>query len=683
MTVSSRAHVAIVAVGWACVAAGLGLAGCGGETISVELRRIVPTSDPTCGAPDDAVRMQITALGDFPADRVVSIGGQLTRGTRLDLASLPSATRVLRISVFDAQGLRTIGKTAPLSLGDLDDGDVIPVFMTPPGGLCPTGRPMHARAAPIVARAGSAVLIAGGVDVTGAPVAAVERYDPATGTFTVLAESLYTSPEDGLIGATATSVSGVGVVAAGRDDPDARVVIAGGPSSGYQVYDAASDEFSAELLLNPGRAHHAAVALDAQRVFLAGGCGLPLAADGSCVPGRLHTATTIIDLEAGRAKPGPDLLAPRLGGALIVERPGVVLYLGGVLDNGQPAPVAERVVIDGDGPGETFAAAAAGPTVQLASGAVLAGLASSRIAPSDQMFVVPPGSNQPISAASAPVPRQGAAFAGLENGRVLVVGGEGSGDVLLYEPAQDRFDALMGATLALDDPGVVALDDGSVLVVGGAAAGEAQAAASIVRVDLEGPFSTGMDLSFGVEATSTLPHWIPSSPARSRIEPAMDGELAHAVITAEQPIELIPETDTAIPSSWAVIAGPRLTRGQVRLRARSLGAGIAILLSFRGPREHLAVIFVPDREVSAAIVQPDAVAPVACNAETVTADELRDRSDSAAIEVTIDSDLTATIDGRVVLRCSGVGPVTTGLVGVGAAGDPGDAIRVDSVSISR
>ena len=671
-----------VVLAWTGMVAGGALTGCGGETISVELRRVVPEADPGCGAPGDAVSMQITALGDFPADRVVTIGGSLSPDTRLDLASLPLATRVLRISVFDAQGLRTIGKTAPLSLGDLDDGAVIPVFMTPPGGMCPTGPPLEARTAPIVARAGDQVLIAGGFGATGEPVAEVERYDPATGRFTVLAESLYTAPEDGLIGATATSVSDPGSGA----DPGAggsRVVIAGGPSSGYQVYDAATGEFSAQLLLNPGRAHHAAVALDDRRVFLAGGCALPLAADGSCVPGRIHTATTIIDLDEGRARPGPDLLAPRLGGELLVERPGVVLYLGGVLDNGQPAPVAERIVIDGDEPGATFAAAAAGPMVRLASGAVLAGLASSRIAPSQLMFVVPPGSNQPVAAASAPTPRQGAAFARLQNGRVLVVGGEGSGEVLMYQPAEDRFEAVTAATLPVADPGVIALDDGSVLVVGGATAGQAQATASIVRVDLEGPYSPGIDLSFGVEAVGTLPHWVPSSPALARVEPAMDGQLAHAVITVGPPVAAGGQDGAAIPSAWAVVAGPELGRGQIRLRTRSLGAGIAVMLGFRGPQEYTAVILAPGQQARAVRVQPGAIESLACSGETIANEELLDRNDSAAIEVTFDSDLGAAIDGRVVIECGSVGPIPAGLAGVGAVGTVGDAVRIDSVSLSR
>ena len=643
---------------------------CGGDTLSVELRRVQPAADPDCGAPQDTITFQVTALGDFPASEVTTIGGPLSDGATVSLSQLPLDTRVLRVSVFGDVGPRVIGKTAPFDFEELDDGDELSVFMTPPEGMCPTGPPTRARTRPILARAGAGVLVAGGVDSAGAPVAAVELYDPATGGFEVIAESLYTAPGDGLVGATATAV------AAGRGSGP-RVVIAGGASSGYQVYDAAARQLSPEFLLAPGRIHHAALALDDSSVLLAGGCEPAGDPRDPCSPGQLHATTTIIDLQEGRALPGPPLMVPRQGGVLVRDSAETALYVGGVDDAGQPVTDIERIVIDGSRTGEVIAAGIpAGVALPLASGGVLAGLAPSQSAPSAGFVEIPPKGGQAIAVADAPSPRQGATIAQLQNGRALVIGGEASGEVMVYEPAGDRF-RLLPITLDIADAGAAALDDGTVLVLGGRDGQGARAEAWIVRSDLIGPYSSGIDLTFGSEGAEIFQQWIPSNPAQVTIEPETADELAHAVITSSG-------VGGALPSDWAVIAGPRFSRVGIRVRARSVGGGLAIMTGFRGPDDYVALILLPGQDATLFALTAGELERLECAAQTVTTAALLERDDSAVIEVTLgDRSLSAAIDGSNVIECRDLTDLPVGLVGVGAVGSAGEAIRIDSIIVSR
>src|SRR5690606_28599329 len=116
----------------------------------------------------------------------------------------------------------------------------------------------------------------------GRPVIAMERYDADTGGFTVIAGDHYGRGEHGLVGASLTALG------AGND----RVVIAGGAAPAYQVYDAATGALSAALFLSPGRAFHAAVALDEHRVLVAGGCS-PVSEQGVCPPASAVLSSSI------------------------------------------------------------------------------------------------------------------------------------------------------------------------------------------------------------------------------------------------------------------------------------------------------------------------------------------------------------------------------------------------------
>ena len=658
----------IVAGAW------LMLMSCSGDNATVELRRVAPEAGPACGAPADAETLQVTALGDFPAGEVVTVGSPLHRGTAFELTGLPGQTRVLHVNVFGDSGPRAIGKTAPFQPENLQDGDVLAVFMAPPDGICPTGPPRRVRIGPIAARAGSGVIVAGGVDSNGAAVAAIEHYDPTTGEFRVIAESLYTGLQDGLVGATATAVSA-------GSEAGPRVVIAGGADSGYQVYDVESGEFSAAFLLIPGRANHAAVALDDHRVFLAGGCELPLdpARLGTCQPGQLHSETTIVELEEGRFRPGPTLAVPRQGGTLLRESERTVLYIGGVDDAGQPVTAIERIDLETDGPGEMIAGPhPAGAVAALASGAVLAAFAPPGSEPAGHVFAVPPGARQPVVVPDAPLPRRGAALAALQNGRILVVGGADTDDVLVYQPARSRFRALATAGLDVRDAAAVALDDGTVLIVGGTdGSGVARTDAWIVRTDLIGPYSSGIDLSFGVESTPSVEQWVSKNPGQVEFVAERDGDVAHAVITSSG-------VAGGLPSDWAVIAGPRFSRARIRVVARSLGGGVAVLAGFRGADDYLALILLPGQDATVFVLERGQLSRLDCEAGTVTAELIADRDESAVIEVMLGSDeVSASIDSQILIECGDLDRLPIGLVGVGAVGSAGQAVRVDSVTVVR
>src|SRR5438445_5848069 len=117
--------------------------------------------------------------------------------------------------------------------------------------------------------ANGTVLVAGGRDAAGQPLASAEIYDPATGAYTLLASPL-PAP---VWGHTANRLS------------DGTVLIAGGtgdgglPVAAAQLFDPATGAFTALDPLRTPRRRHAATLLPDGRVVLVGGTdgGEPLA----------------------------------------------------------------------------------------------------------------------------------------------------------------------------------------------------------------------------------------------------------------------------------------------------------------------------------------------------------------------------------------------------------------------
>jgi hypothetical protein len=223
---------------------------CGDPAAQVQLVRV----GGSCGAVSDARTLLIRALGDNgEVSRAVSVGAVSA------LADLPAVTRQLTVEVLGAGGaVRAIGKSVPIELGALESGDTVAVAMAPPNSACPTEALLEPRLAPVVARAGRYVLVLGGDGASG-PLATAELYDPQTDRFEAVAVPPRLAAPGSFVGAVATALG------------DGRVVITGGPTGSYTVFDPRTKRFGPPIVLEP-RFFHGAVALGADRVLVAGGC---------------------------------------------------------------------------------------------------------------------------------------------------------------------------------------------------------------------------------------------------------------------------------------------------------------------------------------------------------------------------------------------------------------------------
>jgi hypothetical protein len=677
---AGRARIAalLVLTGLAGMAIGPGCTA--GDSVTIRLVRVAPAADPACGAPGGGVALLVEALGDFPTSESTVRSIDVAAGAPVDITAFPPATRALTVEVIGAGGASSaVGHTLPFAgrvydrLDDLADGAEVPVLMAPPLGACPTGPPAGPRLRPLVARAGPGALVAGGVDGAGVPVQSVEYYDPATARFTTVADRLYGTAGHGLAGASATTLA------------DGRVIIAGGPAPAYQIYDPATADFSSQLFLGDARAYHAAVALaDADgggaRMLVAAGCS-ELAADGTCAPGTALRSTSIIDVDAARpATPGPALALPRIGGTAVLESPGTVLLLGGVDETGAPVTTAERIDLGGGEPGQLVEDLGDG-AVALLSGSVLGAFAPAGAEPGLAGAVLPPGANE-----ASPVPgvpgRAGVTLTALHDGAVLALG---DGPPLLYEPIRNRFRELSAAGLDLapapapagrgPEHGAVLLDDGTVLVVGGRPAGGDPVAprAWIVRPSLLGPWAGQVDARFD-ELDNALAA-VARDPRQGRL--IRDERGAH--------YRMLASSSTALPSEWVVLAGPVFGRVHVEARLRAANSGAAVLLGFRGARDHLAVSMRPGSPATLYRFDADGARPIEpCTAAIISASALAGDERAASIQVRVEErGLQAWLGDEEVLSCTGLEPLPAGHVGLGVIGTTDAELLVDSLTARR
>jgi hypothetical protein len=659
------------------------LAGCASEdTRAITLVRVTPAADPACGAPADGRTLIIEALGDFPASEATARSIEVGAGEVADIASFPPGTRALTVEVIGAGGASSaVGQSVPFAgrLGDLPDGAEVPVLMAPPMGACPTGPPAVTRLRPLLARAGAGALVAGGVDAAGAPVHAVEYYDPATAAFTTLAERLYGTDEHGLAGASATTAR------------DGRVVIAGGPVPAYQVYDPATGAFSAELFLNRGaRAFHAAVALDpgaGTRVLLAGGCSAlePGAAGGACAPGTALRTTSILDLDAVTVDDGPDLMLARIGGVAIREPSGAVLLVGGVDAAGAPVTMAERVDPAGERPGQLVPGLGASAT-RLPSGSVLSAFAAVASAPGADGAVLPAGATTASPVLAAPGARAGVTLTTLPDGRVLALGG---GTPLVFEPIRNRFfrlpatelDFVPAAAGHVPEHGALLLDDGAVLVLGGRLPDDGAPGASprawIVRPELTGPWAGDASASFADLDFAGLA--VPRDPRQGTFAAggAADGATPH--------YRLQSSASTGLPSEWLILAGPIFGRVSIEAQIRAVRSGAAVLFGFRDAANHLALVMLPGQPASLFQIDAGAVRAIdTCASRIISADALAGGAESARVQVRVDARaVTAVLDGVEVMSCTGLDAPAPGHVGVGVLGATDATLRIDSLAARR
>ena len=180
------------------------------------------------------------------------------------------------------------------------------------------------------------VLIAGGSDANGAPIASAELYDPTAGTFSCIGGSTLGACNSvmsaGRAGASATMLN------------DGRILFAGGISgataTGYtsigsaEIYDPVQNKFIATGNLLTARAGHSAVLLNNGDVMMIGGASgsvgggstaaeLQLAFDSE-VNGTMVTSTEIFDPTSGTFAPGGSLAEARADTSAIVVQQGTV-----------------------------------------------------------------------------------------------------------------------------------------------------------------------------------------------------------------------------------------------------------------------------------------------------------------------------------------------------------------------
>lgn len=623
------------------------LSGCGEtDTRRVTLRRMNPPGGG-CPAPTSARQLRVSALGDFAP---VPFSDVPERGLAIDL--FPPQTRALAVEVLGTGGaLLAVGRTGTLSEGDLADGRDVPVFVAPPRGFCPVGSMAEARVAPLVARAGAGVLVAGGANAEGGPVAAAELYDPARGSFEPAGDGAYFDLRGGAVATLA----------------DGRVLLVW--ENGFQLYDPAARAFGPPTFPNAAdvRVHASSqiALLPDGRVLVAGGC----AASGARAPCAAAADAQIFDPATARFVAARPLVVPRAAGHAFLDEAGRVWLLGGYGADGAPATQAE--LWDPAGGSIVVGPLPAGAAAPLPAGGLLLAFAPADAAPDDAASVLPPMGAAVVDR-DAPGPRAGASLTPLEDGVHLVLGGVPAAapgpEAILYRPHDGEFEALAAApSPPRTRHGAVRLDDGSVLVVGGAGpSGEPLADAWLYRHDLTGPWSSVLPQTFREEA----PLVVPGHPTAVRV-------------AGEPPALIIAHAWDAEPlTGWVVLSGPRYAAADVAVTlSADDGVGAAVLFGWNGPGDYLAAIVEPGRAPALLAVERGRVTTVC--AGSGTAAPLTPSPGLHALELVLRiGRATLRVDGEERLSCA-IDPTVRGGVGIGRTGAAAGDLRVAVLTATR
>lgn len=510
-------------------------------------------------------------------------GGEIRRSVPPnDIDAFPADTEQLGVEVIgDSGGLVAIGKTAPLAFDDLADATPIPIVMAPPGGFCPVGPMIEPRIAPLVARAGDGVLIAGGTAPSGERLSTAEYYDPATATFTAVdVPSSLVDPDNGLAGAVLSEL------------PDGRVALTGTASHALAYFSAGDRRFTSPSLFDR-RAFHGAIAVDADHLLIIGGCADVVG--GTCSGPTLRTGFVydLRDLASRERAPQLGVTAQRYGARVVdlgIQHDGARRYLlaGGFGEAG----AADRFAIT-DATTEAIAGMHA-QTALLDGGGVLTAFDPDGNPQTGAASVLVPGGGL---ASLALAPRfAGARLATLEDGSVIAIGGDAN--VARYVPTTNAWSVTQPAGKgpgAIVAPVLVRLADGSLLVLGG---GDATAQAWIYRPSLVGP-------------------------AAGSIVALPDGS-TEGVLTVSDPTLLDRTAGRLVLVSAdddyrarALVGGPRMAQGSVSASVRVQAGGVALIAQQTGPGRALVGRLVPGEP--ARIEQLDGGATTTlCSGMTVT-----------------------------------------------------------------
>jgi hypothetical protein len=619
----------------------------------ISVVRITPSVDSQCGAPEDARTMVVRALGEFGAGEGSAQSIELGMTGEFSIDRFPVETRMLEVEVRGFAGaLRAVGRSLEFSINDLDDGDEVPVFMAPRQGICPTGPAISSRRNPMLARSGNTVLMAGGTDAAGAPVLPLERYDPLSATFVQLEDELYadTSPL-GLLGASMTELSG------------GDVVIVGGAATAYQVYLSASETLNSPSFYREARAFHAALALDDNRVFLAGGCTQPMSS--GCAVGSELLTSSILDPGTGSIEAGPTLALARIGGSAWRDSNRSVLLVGGVDVNGNPVSAAERLFLDGRA--SVLIDQVMGASAQSQSGALWAGLAGPGQLASGALSVLSPGSSTVNATASAAFADNDAHLVSLEDGTLLALGRDGGQRIRSFDGA--AVDLQLDALKDRVGQGAIALPDGTVLIVGGGV-GDPSTDAYVYRPALLGPLSASASVSFFSEELSE---------GLSSRDPSRIALSAEAGSHAELSL-------AGSPEEWLIASGPRFQNLTMETGIATDAGSALLYFGWSSPWSHWKVVLSGGTQPILLEVVDGAESEVGgCSGValgSLASVDSQNRVHEARFEIR-EERLSLTVDEESVLTCTLDERPPIGEAGLGLRGSFGQELRVDLISLER
>ncbi len=596
------------------------LIACGDPAAHVQL---APLDLGGCGMPAGAQGLNVTAYAESGTTvRAVAEGGEV------DIADFPADTVQLGVEVLVANGVvGAAGKTAPLDFASLASGAAIPIAMVPPDGFCPTGPLGTARAEPLVARAGDAVLVVGGTDASG-PLATAELYDPATATFSpVDVPSGAIDMDTGLLGTVLTPL------------PDGRVVLTGGSRGILTVFDPATKKFGPAIAITR-RAFHAAIATDATHVLVAGGCAGVVGQTCDATP--LHSSF-VYDLE-GTQGGGPTLPGVHEGATLFDLGPRAdgahqLAIAGGFGDPG----AGEWLAVDDDQamPLANLAAQAA----PLDGGALVTAFAADGAAATGTVAIV---SSRGTVALATPAPAlTGARLVLVEDGGIVAIGG--GSQIVHYSPSTDRWTQGPAAPVVAS-PSLVRLADGTVLVLGGAAP---SAQAWLYRPSLVGPTTGSLTVLPASNGVLTAP------------DPATLDRTAGFTLAAPD--------DTTL--ARGLVGGPRPTYGSVQATVHGAAVGIALIAQQQGS-DHAIVAQLRDGE-AARLERHDPGVTTLCTGSTVSLD-----SGPLVATLEINSERAQVSLGMTAVLSCDISLADAGLWGVAASG-AGSRVTVDAVTVAR
>ncbi len=597
--------------------------------------------------------MVVRALGEFGAGEGSAQSIEVGMSGEFAIDRFPSDTRMLEVEVRGFAGaLRAVGRSLEFSVDKLSSGDEVPIFMAPRQGICPTGPATTSRRNPMLARSGDSVLMAGGIDAAGAPVLPMERYDPLSATFVQLDDELYADTSSlGLLGASMTELSG------------GDVVIVGGAATAYQVYQSESETLSSPSFYREARAFHAALALEDNRVLLAGGCTQPMVS--GCAVGSELLTSSLLDPSTGSIEPGPSLSLARIGGSLWRDSSRSVLLVGGVDISGNPVSDAERLFLDGAP--SVIIDEVMGVSAQSQSGAVWAGLAGPSQTASSSLSVISPGSTSVNASVTTSFADDDAHLVRLEDGSFLALGRQGAQRIRSFDGA--AVDLQLDALKDREGQTAIGLPDGTVLIVGGGV-GNPTRDAFVYRPALVGPLSASASVSFFSEELSEgLSARDPSRVVLS----AENGSHAQLRLAGSQ-------------DEWLIVSGPRFQNMIMEAGIATDNGAALIYFAWFSPWSHWKLVLSGGTTPTLLEVVDGVETEVAgCKGValgSLAAADAQNRVHELRLELR-DERISLTVDAESVLTCTLADRAPIGEAGIGIRGTLGNELRVDLISLGR